>query len=159
MSQTGTIVEIHITPSKRQKIQQVENAELEAGKGIVGDRYHALSEAHLEKGLPVHENHLSLISKEELDAFLERNNSDLQYGDFRRSVITQDVDLNSLVGKKFRLGSAVCFGVEPCEPCSYLSKSVHSAVLPELVNRGGLRATILESGAITPGDEIAAVGE
>lgn len=159
MPDQGSIVEIHICPGKRQEVQQVNSAELEAGKGIVGDRYHSLAEAHLEQGKPVPENHLSLISKEELDEFLKRNNSNLAYGDFRRSVITQGIDLNALVGKKFRVGSAVCFGVEPCEPCSYLSKSVHPYVLPELVNRGGLRATVLESGFIEPGREIAAIAD
>jgi MOSC domain-containing protein YiiM len=123
----------------------------------VGERYHSLAEAHLEQGKPVHENHLSLISKEDLDEFLKRNNSDLAYGDFRRSVITQGIDLNALVGKKFRVGNAVCYGVEPCEPCSYLSKTVHRKVLPELVNKGGLRATVLESGTIETGSEIVAM--
>ncbi|HAR90665.1 MAG TPA: sulfurase, partial [Gammaproteobacteria bacterium] len=36
----GTIERIYLARGKRQAIEQVEAASLEAGKGIVGDRYH-----------------------------------------------------------------------------------------------------------------------
>jgi len=155
-SATGKIERIYIATNKKEPVQQIERASLEAGKGIVGDRYHALSEASLASGKPGKENHLSLIAREELDDFLTRHDSDLDYGDFRRSIITSGIDLNSLVGKKFKLGTALCLGAELCEPCAFLASSVHRSVLPELVHKSGLRAVIVNDGEIQTGDSISA---
>ena len=57
----GTIERIYLAPGKRQAVEQVEAASLEAGRGIVGDRYHQLAEQHLAKGMEVMQNHVSLV--------------------------------------------------------------------------------------------------
>ncbi|MEQ8954634.1 MAG: MOSC domain-containing protein [Gammaproteobacteria bacterium] len=152
----GRVEEIYIAASKKAPVIKVESAVLEAGKGIVGDRYHLFAEKLLAAGQAVLDNHLTLISREVLDDFLAAHPAELGYGDFRRSVITSGIDLNQLVGKEFRLGGALCRGAELCEPCTTLQKMVHSEVIPHLVNRGGLRAVILESGEIESGSEITA---
>lgn len=148
----GTIEAIYIATGKREAVIQVETAELEAGKGIVGDRYHMLAEQHLEKGLDVPANHISFVEAENLDEFMSQHELEFDYGAFRRGVITRNIDLNALVGKRFRVGAALCYGEELCEPCSYLASIIHPAVLPELDIKAGLRAVILESGYIELGD-------
>ncbi|MCG8414846.1 MAG: MOSC domain-containing protein [Pseudomonadales bacterium] len=147
----GKVESIYIASGKREPVQQVQSAVLEAGKGIVGDRYHSLACATLAKDMEVPANHVSFVAAEELDAFMSRHDLKLDYGEFRRSVITSGIDLNELEGKRFRVGGAVCYGEELCEPCSYLARTVHSAVLPELDARAGLRCTVIESGTIEPG--------
>ncbi|PCI73443.1 MAG: hypothetical protein COB20_16215 [SAR86 cluster bacterium] len=110
-------------------------------------------------GDQVQPNHVSLISKEELDSFLERNNAEIDYANFRRNVLTSGIDLYGLIGKQFRLGSALCQGVEDCEPCAFLAATVHRAVLPELEMKAGLRAIILEDGDLKIGDTITPTGD
>ena len=149
-----TVHKIYIAADKRDAVVSIEEAILEKDKGIVGDRYHALAENALAKGKAVPENQVTLIAKEELDAFLAKHSSELDYGDFRRSIITTDIDLNALVGKEFLLGEARCLGVELCEPCAYLAATVHKAVLPDLVHKGGLRAVVVASGKVRPGANI-----
>lgn len=153
----GTIEYIYIASKKRQQVEHLDTATLEAGKGIVGDRYHLMSSNMLEKAKQAPDNHITFIAKEELDAFLKRHNANLSHGDFRRNIITSGIDLNNLVDKEFRAGAALCRGVELCEPCQILSRTVHAAVLPELVHRAGLRAVIIESGDVKSGDTIRAV--
>jgi len=155
----GSIERIYIAPGKRRAVQRIESAELEAGTGIVGDRYHGLALQYLEKDMPVPANHISLVEREKLDAFIARHGLQVDYGDFRRSVITRDTDLNALVGHYFRVGDALCYGVELCEPCSQLAHIIHRAVLTELALSAGLRAIIVESGTVRPGDTIRAVDE
>ncbi len=155
----GTVEKIYIAKERREAWQLVQSAELEAGKGIVGDRYHAEAIEKLASGEAVRENHLSLIAKEELDAFLSHNNAELSHGDFRRNIVTSGVDLNSLVGKQFTVGQTVCQGIEFCEPCAYLAATVHRAVLPELVEKAGLRAIVLEGGELEVGSQIALLEE
>ena len=151
---TGTIEEIYIAQSKRDAVQPVSSAILEAGRGIVGDRYHSKSEKLIDLGGVVPDNHVTLIAREELDVFLGKHEGDLNYGDFRRNIVTSGIDLNALVGKEFSVGSARCRGVELCEPCATLAGLVHPAVLPELVHKAGLRAVIVADGEVEVGGEI-----
>ena len=68
-------------------------------------------------------------------------------GDFERRIA-------QLVGRRFRIGSVECLGMELCEPCSKLARLVDRRVLPNLVHRAGLRAAILSAGSIVPGDTL-----
>ena len=150
----GTVENIFIANGKRQKVEPLEFATLVAGKGILGDRYHLMSSNILAKGKSAPLNHITFIAKEELDAFLKRHDTKLGHGEFRRNLITSGIDLNALVHKEFRVGTALCRGVELCEPCQVLSRTVYNAVIPELVHRAGLRAIILEDGEVKLGDTI-----
>jgi hypothetical protein len=145
---TGTLEHIYLVAEKRGETEAREKIELEAGLGIVGDRYHTYAKSCLAAEDPVPENHLSLIDKSVLDDFLanQAKDSGLEHADFRRSLITSGVDLNALVDKEFMVGTARCRGIELCEPCAFLAATVHRGVLPGLVNRGGLRAIIIKSG-------------
>ena len=153
---TGTLEHIYLVAEKRGETEAREKIELEAGLGIVGDRYHTYAKRCLATEDPVPENHLSLIDKSVLDDFLanQAKDSDLTYADFRRNLITSGIDLNALVDKEFMVGSARCRGVELCEPCAFLAATVHRGVLPGLVNRGGLRAIIIKSGNAEIGSTI-----
>ncbi|MDA7683576.1 MOSC domain-containing protein [bacterium] len=151
---SGKIHQIYIVSSKRKQPEKLVTAYLEAGKGIQGDRYHTNASARIADGRSVPKNQISLIDADSIDDFLSSNPSEkqLSYGDFRRSIVTRGLDLNQLVGKDFFISNVRCRGTELCEPCSFLAQTVHSAVLPLLVNRGGLRAIVLGDGIIKAGD-------
>lgn len=156
---SASVENIFISKIRREKPQEITAVQLDAGKGIVGDRYHERALEFLAAGDEVQANHLSLISKEELDDFLKRNNADIAYADFRRNVLTSGIDLYALIGKKFKLGNALCLGVEDCAPCAFLAATVHREVLPELEKKAGLRAIILEGGDVKVGDSITPTGD
>ena len=153
---TAQVERIYIGDKSRSRVTRIERAMLVANKGIVGDRYHSRS-MQAEGVSPV--KNISLISREVLDTFLANNDADIDYGDFRRNIITSGIDLNSLIGAQFLIGNVLCTGTELCEPCKFLAATVHTAVLPELINRGGLRATVLSDGEILTGSEIKLVDE
>ena len=155
----ATVEKIFVTRTRREQPQEISTAKLEAGKGIIGDRYHGRALEFLAVGDEVPANHISLISKEELDGFLERNNAEIDYVDFRRNILTSGIDLYSLIGKQFKLGNTLCQGVEDCEPCAFLAATVHRAVLPDLEKKAGLRAIILEDGELKVGDTITPTGD
>ncbi|MFB0988319.1 MAG: hypothetical protein QMC69_03515, partial [Gammaproteobacteria bacterium] len=125
-----TVENIFITKMRREQPHEIEAAKLEAGKGIIGDRYHERALEFLAVGDQVPSNHISVISKEELAGFLERNNAEIDYADFRRNVLTSGIDLRELIGRQFKLGSALCQGIEDCDPCAFLAATVHRSVLP-----------------------------
>ncbi|MEZ7831493.1 MAG: MOSC domain-containing protein [Gammaproteobacteria bacterium] len=154
-----TVENIFITKTRREQPHEIEAAKLEAGKGIVGDRYHERALEFLAVGDQVPSNHISVISKEELAGFLERNNAEIDYADFRRNVLTSGIDLRELIGRQFKLGSALCQGIEDCDPCVFLAATVHRSVLPEMKEKAGLRAIILEDGDLKIGDTITLIGD
>jgi MOSC domain-containing protein YiiM len=75
----------------------------------------------------------------------------------RRNVLTRGIDVNDLVGKRFRIGDVECEGVELCEPCAHLESMTQPGVIKAFVHRGGLNADILRDGEIAVGDPVVAI--
>jgi MOSC domain-containing protein YiiM len=65
---------------------------------------------------------------------------------FRRNVITQGVDLNSLIGTEFDVQGVRFCGAEECRPCYWMDDAFCPGAEQYLKGRGGLRARILTSG-------------
>jgi MOSC domain-containing protein YiiM len=120
-------------------------------KGLEGDRYFN-NEGTFSKPQPDRE--LTLIEVEAIEAMKRELGMELDLGASRRNIVTRDVPLNHLVGREFWIGDVRVRGLKLCEPCSHLARLAHSAVLPGLVHRGGLRAQILNEGVIHAGASI-----
>ncbi len=148
------VEQIFIAEEVRGRVKELQQAYLEAGMGICGDRYYQAAQAAIACGETAGINQVTLIDKARLDEFLAEHESDLGYGEFRRSIITSGIELNDLVDKSFMVGDARLRGTELCEPCAWLKQNVHEAVLPDLVHKAGLRAIVESSASISPGAEI-----
>jgi hypothetical protein len=152
-SGTG-IVEALLTAAHAELAMQTHQAvELNAGRGIVGDRYFDGSGTF--SASEKHGQELTLIEAEVLDA-LRADGLQLTPADARRNIVTRGIRLNALVGQEFRIGTARCIGRRLCEPCSHLQRLTRTALLRPMVHRGGLRADILTSGFVHVGDPIGA---
>ncbi|MCI5106955.1 MAG: hypothetical protein MRY76_09605 [Pseudomonadales bacterium] len=148
------VEQIFIAEQVRGPVKELQDAYLEAGMGIRGDRYWQAAQAAIACGETAGINQVTLIDKGRLDEFLAEHDSDLGYGEFRRSIITSGIELNDLVDKSFMVGDARLRGTELCEPCAWLKQNVHEAVLPDLVHKAGLRAIVESSASISPGAEV-----
>ena len=62
--------------------------------------------------------------------------------------------LNDLVGKRFRVGSIECVGIELCEPCAHLEAMTRPGIIEDLGAAAGLNADVLNDGTIAVGDAI-----
>ena len=141
----GRVEGIFIGP-ERPLPEPVERVRAVAGRGLEGNRYF-YAEAPPGRAL-------TLIQSEALDGMLEDTGIELSAAESRRNVLTSGIDLNALVGKRFRVGLVECVGVELCHPCSSLEKMTQKGVIKGLVNRGGLNADILTDGEIAVGDPV-----
>ncbi|MBZ0267229.1 MOSC domain-containing protein [bacterium] len=150
----GRILAIHIHAHEGDDPHAINEAKLIAGRGIDGDVNHALSEMEPERGI----NAVTLIETEAIEAVRRDYGIELTAAESRRNVQTEGVALNHLVGRRFRVGTALCEGMELCEPCGYLESKTRKGVTKALLHRGGLRARILEGGVARPGDTIEPVG-
>ncbi|HET9613584.1 MAG TPA: MOSC domain-containing protein [Candidatus Limnocylindrales bacterium] len=151
----GIVASIHVTARGGDPMQPVERVRAIAGVGLEGDRY-ALGTGHYSPD-PKVDRQITLIAAEEIDRLAADVGIELAPGETRRNVMTRGVDVNALVGRRFRIGSVECQGTRLCEPCAYLEGLLGRPVLEPLVHRAGLRARLLTDGEIALGDEVVAL--
>jgi MOSC domain-containing protein YiiM len=156
MVMSGKVLEIYIA-KRGAKPDLRHEVDVKAGQGILGDRYFDGNGTFSKKLEGNRKSEITFIASEEIDRFNESQGESLAYGELRRNIITQGINLKELIGKEFSIGTTKFLGIERCEPCAHLATTVNSKVLPHLANTG-LRAAILESGKIHVDDEISLSG-
>ncbi|HUJ92605.1 MAG TPA: MOSC domain-containing protein [Gaiellaceae bacterium] len=145
----GRVEGIFVTPEHSALPAPVERVRAHAGRGLEGNRY-LFDRAEPGKAL-------TLIAAEALERLEAEHGIALSAAASRRNVLTRGIDVNALVGRRFRIGGVECVGVELCEPCSHLESLTIPGVLRGLVHRAGLNADILDDGEIAVGDPVAAI--
>jgi MOSC domain-containing protein YiiM len=158
----GKLLHIHIAPSASYEMEELQIAELIAGKGIVGDRYYNGTGTYSPKP-DIRE--VTLFDIDVLDA-LARNDPPLQEEaillkpeDHRRNLTVRGVPLNHLVGKRFRVGDVILRGGRLNFPCKYLEELLGMPLYLPLYNRSGLNCSIEVGGFIKPGATIEPIDE
>ena len=141
-----TVEAIHFGEEGVPELWPVESAVAVAGQGLEGDRHF-----HPEGANPGQA--ITLVDAAEVERV------GLPPGGTRRQVTVRGVDVNSLVGKRFRVGEVECYGVELCEPCLHLESLTRPGIITELVHRAGLNADILVGGTIRLGDDVVEVSD
>jgi hypothetical protein len=141
----GTVESIHVTPVAKGPTQSVERATAVPGRGLDGDRYFdgTGSFSHWPG-----DRDLTLIEAEAVEAI------DLEPGEARRNVVVRGIDLDALVGQRFRIGAVECEALEVNPPCRHLEKLTRPGVLKGLAGRGGIRCAIRTGGEIAVGDRV-----
>lgn len=120
--------------------------ELEAGKGIAGNR------RYFDRGS---RRQVSLIEREQMAAHaVALGRGPFQPGDARSDIETEGIDLVPLIGKRLAIGTAVIEIYAPRDPCAKmdaLAPGLRELMLPR---RQGVMATIVHSGTVCCGDGI-----
>ena len=142
------VAAIFIYPEESKPGHSVAQAMAVEGRGLEGDRYFAADDPHEDRG-----SDLTLIEAEAIEGVVAAG-IEFGLGDSRRNVVTRGVDLNALVDQTFRVGGVECRGIRLNHPCAHLESLTQPGVMKALVNRGGLRASIVNGGAIKVGDAI-----
>jgi MOSC domain-containing protein YiiM len=70
---------------------------------------------------------------------------------FRRNVITEGLDLPSLVGVEFELQGVRFLGTQESAPCHWMNDAFCPGAEAAMSGRGGLRAKILSDGVLRAG--------
>ncbi len=131
-------------PAGEAPLVAVTEAELVAGKGIVGDRFYDYKDDY--KG------QVTFFSEEvyaDLCTRLER--TDRPPGVFRRNILVSGGDLNALIGQEFELQGVKFRGMVECSPCEWMEQAFAPGAEAALKGRGGLRAKVLTDGTLRVG--------
>lgn len=142
----------HQQPPGTHPTIEIAEAECLAGRGIRGDRFFDFKKDY--KG------QITFFANEVYDALRrELNRHDIPPSVFRRNVITEGADLNSLVGKEFEVQGVRFLGMAECSPCEWMDVAFGPGALKFLHGRGGLRAKILRDGILRSESQVALVKE
>lgn len=153
----GRIVGIYVAPSEGAPMEPRDEVRAIAGKGLEGDRY--ATEAGKYSGTRIEDSQraVTLIEREAVQRAVGEHHVELSEQETRRNLVTEGVALNDLVGQEFLVGSVRFRGFDLSHPCAYLEEQTRPGVRKALVDRGGLRAEILDDGPIQIGDRITPV--
>ena len=138
---------INITNLSGESTIYVNQAILKRNKGIINDRYYENFKEKYEQ--------VTLIESEKISDFNNNIKRKFNYKDFRRNIITTGIDLNKMINKKIQINDVVLKIHQLCQPCRYLQNKLSVDNLVKLlINKGGVRAEIIQSGIISTFDEI-----
>jgi MOSC domain-containing protein YiiM len=149
---SGQVEAIFVAAERGELPAPVERVRAHAGRGLEGNRYY-WAEGDAPPGCAV-----TLIAAEAVAAVAQDGGDvSVEPAATRRNVLTRGIDVNELVGKRFRIGDVECEGVELCEPCAHLESMTQPGMVKAFVHRGGLNADILTDGEIKVGDAVVVV--
>lgn len=120
---------------------EVDQIECVANRGIKGDRFFDHK--------PDYKGQITFFSKEVYDHLCEKFTVDDKGPKaFRRNVIVDGIDLNSLIGEEFEVQGIRFSGTEECKPCYWMDQAFADGAHEALKGNGGLRARILSDGVL-----------
>ena len=150
---SGAVEKIFVAPAGGASMQPVEEIHAVAGQGIEGDRYSDRSGYWTD----VDECQVTLIEWECLEEIRAKTGLSVDDGEHRRNIVTRGIQLDSLLGKRFQVGTAILEYDRPRPPCGYIEKLTEPGMTRALVGRGGICARVVGSGVIRPSDPIVAL--
>ncbi len=140
------VASIHVAKGRRLPMRAVDEVQAEAGRGLVGDRYHGAKHRHV-----------SVQSLTSLADAAVRYGAEVPAHLTRRNVTLTEGDVPTTPGTRLRVGEALLEVVRVAAPCKLLDDTIGVGAQHALRHRGGSVFRVLESGTIRVGDEVVPV--
>jgi MOSC domain-containing protein YiiM len=142
------VISIHIAKGSRLPTRSIESVVAEAGRGLVGDRYHG-----------TRHRHVTIQSRELLDQAADELGHPIDAGATRRNITVDAGEIPTKPGTRLRIGGVDQPGVELevvrlSAPCRLLDDGIGPGAFAALRRRGGSVCRVLTSGLITVGDAV-----
>ncbi len=119
----------------------VDEIECFAGHGISGDRFFDYKDDY--KG------QITFFAQEVFEEVCRSLGAHPESaGVTRRNVITEGIDLNPLIGRRFTVQDIEFEGISECKPCIWMDYAIAPGAEAAMRGRGGLRAKILADGRL-----------
>ncbi|MBO9524365.1 MAG: MOSC domain-containing protein [Nocardioidaceae bacterium] len=138
-----TVVSIHVAPGRRLPMKAIDEVHAEAGKGLVGDRYHGSKHRHV-----------TVQSRTLLDEAAAALGRPVDDCGTRRNITVSHGEIPTAPGTRLRLGEALLEVVRVAAPCRLLDDDLGPGAQEALRRRAGTVFRVLESGRIAIGDTL-----
>ena len=143
MTAAPVVLALHTAKGRRLPMQAKDAVEVEAGRGIVGDRYHGTKHRHVTVQ--------SATSLAEAEGVLERPvPPDLT----RRNVTISSGPVPTTPGVRMRVGETLLEVVRVAAPCRLLDDDLGPGAMAALRRRAGTVFRVIEGGRIAVGDAV-----
>lgn len=146
----AVLEKIFIAKLEGTSMQSLEEVEALAAAGLARDRY-CLRSGHWSK---VDECEVTLIESEVLEEIVASTGINVLNGEHRRNLVTRGLKLDTLVGRKFRVGEAPLEYDRSRPPCAHVESLTEQGMTRALLRSGGICARVIESGKIRVRDPI-----
>lgn len=143
--QAGQVRWIGIRPAKRMELLELDVVEARREAGLTGD--------HARPG-PRNARQVTLIQWEHLQVISELLKKPVSAADMRRNIAVAGINLFSLKGRTFRIGSAVFETTGWCQPCARLEERLGPGTFQAARGHSGITARVLQGGVIRLGDRL-----
>ena len=143
---TPTVSSIHVAKATRLPMRAVDGVVAEAGKGLVGDRYHG-----------TRHRHVTVQSRDALAEAEERFGREVPAHLTRRNLTISHGDVPRTPGERLRIGEVLLEVVRVAAPCKLLDDTIGRGAQEALRHRGGSVFRVLEGGEIRVGDPVVEV--
>ena len=137
------MAEIYLAPGSRLPMRATDSVEAEAGKGLVGDRYHGSRHRQV-----------TIQSREALDRTAEQLGYEFGSGATRRNITVDSGDIPTRPGARLRIGEVEFEVVRVAAPCRLMEDAVGPGSTAALRGRAGSACRVLTSGTIRIGDTV-----
>jgi hypothetical protein len=97
---------------------------------------------------------ISLIDAQNIKE-IKKKFPNLEPIDLRRNILTENLNLNSLINRYFKINDVLLKGVEFCKGCKHIEEYTKcEGLIDVLLLNGGIRAEVIESGFVKINDTI-----
>lgn len=151
LPQVGRVDWIGVRPGRDEPVVELEDAQVEIGSGIVGDRYTVSRGGSGKRGV-------TLIQAEHLPVIATLAGLPAVHpATLRRNLVVSGIPLIALKGRRFRIGDVVLEGTDACDPCSKMEAALGPGGYNAMRGHGGLCARVIEAGTLRRGDAVEAL--
>lgn len=137
------VLSIHLAKASRLPMRAVESVAVEAGRGLVGDRYHG-----------TRHRHVTVQADGELAIAAERHGRPIDPGETRRNVTIRAASVPRQPGHRWRIGSIDLEVVRDAAPCKLLEDRLGRDARLALSRRAGVVCRVLSDGTLCVGDPV-----
>ena len=138
-----TVVSLHVAPQHRGAMEPRDHLVVEAGAGVVGDRFHG-----------TRHRHVSVQARDDLDAAAADLGADVADSGTRRNVTVASGPLPTEPGSRLLVGDVVLEVVRLAAPCRVMEETLGEGGRAALRRRGGVVCRVLGSGVVRLGDAV-----
>lgn len=138
-----TVTALHVAKATRLPMRAVDHVEVEAGRGIVGDRYHG-----------TRHRHVTVQSQDDLDTASGIHGAEVRAELTRRNVTISDGPVPRDPGARLRIGEVLLEVVRVAAPCKLLDDTIGAGAQEALRRRAGSVCRVLEGGTVRVGDPL-----
>jgi glutathione S-transferase len=153
------VIGLHRVPQAGLPVESLAELQLIGGVGVEEESYSTGDGCLTDQAAELEvkdTGYVTLFAQEAIETLLGEHGISLGIGEHRCNITTRGVDLNSLVGKNFRIGEATLLGFETML-CEHLKDAIDTPDVTPTPKTAALKARVVAGGHVRVGNRVEVV--